>query len=484
MNSSQPLYIKIAKRLALEISQGIHLPGEKVPSVRQLKRKWEISLTTVMLAYRHLQQIGIICPVPQSGYYVSNVNDGSFPRDKGLTRIEDDCALVSYRDIYNRLILEGHEPNYKHLGETLPNCQARTIQELLKLMAKSIRKRYKIRTALPNDDFTLRHALMRRLSAAGFAININQVLLTHGGLQAIRLAISSVCNSNDIIGIESPCPPSVLSCIDALGFKVIFIPADSATGLQPSEVKKAIITYSLSCIIVMPSFSIPTGSLMPVEAKIEMAYLVALHNIPLIEIDTYGDLAHNGIRPPTIKSFDGANMVTLCSSFSKTIMPEMGVGYVIAGNKFSDQNKSALFSPRTSNYFTASALTSFLVSGGYDRHLRIVQRLYAKQVAEMSSLLQQHMPPGTEVHTPSGGYMIWVTLPKNIDAYGLYRMAHMNNIIISPGNLFSHKLGNSHHILISAAHWPSGIEESIQMLGRFAAHSHCKTCVDRSSDQV
>src|ERR1044071_4683600 len=64
------LYRQLALRIAELIEHGTLRPGERIPSVRELSEREEVSIATVMQAYRVLESRGLIEARPQSGYYV------------------------------------------------------------------------------------------------------------------------------------------------------------------------------------------------------------------------------------------------------------------------------------------------------------------------------------------------------------------------------------------------------------------------------
>src|SRR6266581_513544 len=64
------LYKRLALRISELIQHGTLRPGERVPSVRKCSLQQNVSIATVMQAYRLLEDRGIIQARPQSGYYV------------------------------------------------------------------------------------------------------------------------------------------------------------------------------------------------------------------------------------------------------------------------------------------------------------------------------------------------------------------------------------------------------------------------------
>src|SRR6476660_6473849 len=64
------LYEAVAGDISSLIQSGTLAPGERVPSVRRLSRQRRVSVSTVVQAYRVLEDRGLIEARPQSGYYV------------------------------------------------------------------------------------------------------------------------------------------------------------------------------------------------------------------------------------------------------------------------------------------------------------------------------------------------------------------------------------------------------------------------------
>src|SRR6266702_5716549 len=64
------LYKRLALRISELIQHGTLRPGERVPSVRKCSQQQNVSIATVMQAYRLLESQGVLEARPQSGYYV------------------------------------------------------------------------------------------------------------------------------------------------------------------------------------------------------------------------------------------------------------------------------------------------------------------------------------------------------------------------------------------------------------------------------
>lgn len=65
------------EQVAQKIEENIHIlqlrPGDKVPSVRQVRRDLKVSLNTVFQAYSLLEAKGLIISRPRSGYIINSL---------------------------------------------------------------------------------------------------------------------------------------------------------------------------------------------------------------------------------------------------------------------------------------------------------------------------------------------------------------------------------------------------------------------------
>ena len=83
------------------------------------------------------------------------------------------------------------------------------------------------------------------------------------------------------------------------------------------------------------------------------------------------------------------------------------------------------------------ALTSYLRSGSYDRHLHDRRIQYALNAGEMLNDIHEHFPAGTQTSYPQGGITAWVQLPGDIDTLALTEQCLHKGIGIFPGQVFS-----------------------------------------------
>ena len=86
--------------------------------------------------------------------------------------------------------------------------------------------------------------------------------------------------------------------------KALEIPTDPQEGISLLALELALTQWSVKACVLIPNFSNPLGSLMPVERKQQLVALAHRHDMLLIEDDIYGDLGFNGARPPNLLSIE------------------------------------------------------------------------------------------------------------------------------------------------------------------------------------
>jgi GntR family transcriptional regulator/MocR family aminotransferase len=72
-NTKQPYYLQLYEHIKGAIVSGEIVPGEKLPSLRNLAKSLKLSVTTIDLAYSQLLVEGYIYSKPSSGFFVGNI---------------------------------------------------------------------------------------------------------------------------------------------------------------------------------------------------------------------------------------------------------------------------------------------------------------------------------------------------------------------------------------------------------------------------
>lgn len=109
-NSSQePIYEQITRQIKNSIMRGELIPGEALPSIRNLARQLQISVITTKRAYEELEREGYIETVGGKGSFVAGQNK-ELLRENRLKAVEERLAeAVSECKIMNVSLQELQE---------------------------------------------------------------------------------------------------------------------------------------------------------------------------------------------------------------------------------------------------------------------------------------------------------------------------------------------------------------------------------------
>ena len=114
-------------------------------------------------------------------------------------------------------------------------------------------------------------------------------------------------------------------------------------------------------------------------------------------------------------------------------------------------------------------LAELLESGGYERSLRQLRRRCEQQVDAARGVIAENFPRGTRVTRPTGGFILWVELPRGGDSIALFEKLLERGISIAPGPMFSATQRYRNCLRISVGHpWTERTEKALAEVGRLA----------------
>lgn len=472
-SSDSYLYEQVEGLVRGMIDDGVLKTGERVPSIRAMSRKARVSMATVMQAYLALENKGYVESRPKSGFYVRPRRgpDASVPR-KSNPRMQP--RRVERQDLIDSILAVSHESSVVSLGIANPSSELLPVKGLTRAL-RQVASRYPLEAMQycfeRGGDSELRKQIALRGADFGCSISPRDVLTTVGATEALAVALNTVARPGDVIAVESPTYFHILQLIERLGMLALEVRTDPDTGMDLEALGQALDNVPVKAVMSVANFSNPLGSLMSDASKQRMVELLSERNIPLIEDDIYGDLYFGESRPRIAKCFDRAGLVLTCSSFSKTIAPGYRVGWLLPG-KFADEaSKWKLSMSGVSAALPQLAIAEFLRTGNYDRHLRRLRKAYRDQVEQMRYAIAAEFPEGTRITRPTGGFVLWVELPKQVDGTELFEKSLAEGVSVTPGVLFSSTAKFKNCIRVSCGMpWSERIESAVATVGRIARH--------------
>jgi DNA-binding transcriptional MocR family regulator len=459
-------YAAVADKIIGLISSGALKAGDKLPSLRELSQELSVSLNTVKEAYWRLEDRHYVEAVPQSGYYV---RVAVRPRIDGAPpAIDLDPTKVSLCRVYSSFASEKRQDDEglslgiasTPLGSLSAEKLGRYVRDALKEEPEAA-----FDYCMPPGYLPLREMISRHSLSARAELGPDDLVITNGAHESVFLALMAICEPGDSVAVESPMCYNFLSLLQRLKLRAIEIPSDATRGMNLDILKFVLDNQSVKAVFSIPNFSNPLGALMPEQDKRALVELVSARGVPLIEDDVYGDLSFSA-RPGCCKGYDRDGMVIHCSSFSKSIGPGLRLGWIAPGRYLDDVIRVKTLMNLGTSSITQMALARFLADGAYERYLRGIRKRLGESVNSVRTRVLELFPAGTSVSEPSGGFVLWITLPGQADSLELYHRALERRILIAPGCLFTLKDQYASSFRINGGLMNPRVDECLRELAR------------------
>jgi DNA-binding transcriptional MocR family regulator len=474
------LYRSIADHYLTALRDEALPPGARFPSVRRLMRDHEVSLSTVLQVCRHLEDLGWLQARPRSGYFVQRPRRASLPpaRELPVERTEAD-----YVGIHGRLsaMLARGEARASRVNlavavgppELYPTAAlSRATQQLLRRHPDVL-----TRTSRRHGHPDLKAALARRALDRGIHASADEIVVTHGCIEALNLALRAVTQPGDTVAVESPTFYGMLQNLEALGLRALEIPTSPRTGLSVDALEFALQRDAeeggrLRAVLAMPTVHNPLGCVMPDVDKERLVRLCERHDIALIEDDTYADMLAPGTQARAAKSWCRSGHVIYCQSLNKNLAPGLRLGWTLAGRWHARVEMLKYTQTRFNEDLPQMALAGFLAGPAWDRHLNLMRQALASRREDYLEGIARHFPAGTRVSPPAGGLLLWIELPGGTSGDALFDSALEAGIKISPGSMFSNGRRFDHFVRLAiGTPYGPAVDDALKWLGAKAGEA-------------
>lgn len=275
------------------------------------------------------------------------------------------------------------------------------------------------------------------LAPRGLHTDLENIMITTGGIQPMNFMCQLFINPGDVILIESPSFVHVSMIFKLFEAKLVPCQMD-ADGLDMADVEAKIKEHHPKIIYTMPTFHNPTGVTLSLERRKKLAELASQYDVMVLEDDPYREIRYSGEHLPPIKAFDKTGHVVFANSFSKIFSPGSRLGYIAASKEIIGKLDTIKLATDTCTGTISQALCAeFFKKGYYPQHLEHLCNLYRSRRDAMLESLDAFFPEGTTHTLPDGGYYIWTELPEPLDATALSgQVAGCLNICYGLGSSF------------------------------------------------
>ncbi|WP_170459154.1 PLP-dependent aminotransferase family protein [Ruegeria arenilitoris] len=419
--SKGPKYTLVADTIRKAIENKQLEVGVKLPPVRELAYRLQITPGTVARAYSILTEEGLL---------QAEVGRGTFVAPPKMPLLDD----VWSRQLHLRD--DKYDANVSLFSPRLPDVgQVSLIRSCLAKVAQGDPKMF---MNYPTRDAYLpvRQAVVDWLSDLPLgALNADDIVLTHGGQSGLCVVFQTV--------LRDPKPVVLVEDLSYAGFRragelmraeVVGVKMDK-WGISPDAMDHILRQTRAQAICVSPEVQNPTGGHSPLERRNEVIEIARRHDLQIIEDDCY---RMGEARAPSYRAL-APERGWHVSSISKTLTPALRVGFAIAPRERSgDLRRSAEY-----GYFglaqPLAELTRLLLSHPQSRQMaRDVRAKMGEYVRVAVNALG-----GFNLNWDADIPFVWLSLPSGWRAAAFSRAAEREGIQLRSADEFALRDGRA-----------------------------------------
>ena len=429
-DSSTPLVNQIIDGLRELIDNQTLKPGAKVPSIRAFAATYSVSTFTVVEAYDRLVAQGLLVSRGNAGFFI---NRAANELRESRQQDTDPTRPAFNPEWYLQQIFETRQLAFKPGCGWLPNDW---------MFEDGLRRGMRQVAGSPlelsgyGDPMGL--AELRALTAQNLqqelsiVANPAQLMLTHGASQALDLAVRTLVRPGDVVLVDDPGYPNLMSILRFQGATLIGVPRTPA-GYDLDHLERLLEHQRPTVFFTQPHLHSPTCSRTPLAQLHRLLQLASRHGFRLVENNLYADMIAE--PQPCLTSLDHLQQVVYVGSYSKSISPNVRVGYLLANPDLMQQLlRLKMRSGLTTSQVMERVVYAAIIDGRWRKHLKRLRQRLGEAHHEVSRHLHRL---GFELFIESDeGMYVWTRHPALPDSAALLDDALEQGIMLGPGQLF------------------------------------------------
>ena len=409
---------QIRKGVATAIESGVLEPGARLPSWQDLASQLGVARGTVRIAYEKLVAAQLIEAAKAKGTRVAQ-------RPRAVVRSEPPPDEGSFMRTYHEMT---QGPALFQMG--IPASDIFPAALFARIRANAARAATSAPPLYPDPrgELELRREIAGYLAVArGIICQPSQVIITGGFSAGLGLTLTVLGLAGQTAWIEEPCFPWSRKGLELARLSLAPIPVD-AEGIDVDHGLRHHAGARL--VLLTPGQQAPLGSTLSLERRLRLLEWAAANQVWVIEDDYLSELQLAGNAAPALASLDRGGRVIHIGSFSKTISPNIRLGFMVVpakeASRFADV--AACLAPPPGPAIQL-ATAEFMREGHYMRHLRRTRRANAAKRHALVACLEA--AAGAD-QVAMAGLAVLLKLPRGTSDIAIVREASAFGMSPSP----------------------------------------------------
>jgi len=410
----------------------------RLPSLRQLAERLNVSISTIQYAYALLEKEGRVYSVAKSGYFAQPAS-AVMPPGRGNDLLE--TVYVNAR-CFGMRVLSSDDP-----------ASIQPLDSPLLMLERELMRQYPRQSQVPAQpcgELELRMLLAARYtSSPTHCWHAEDVYIGADVRGVLEILIAVLELRNATVVVESPCDWMVLRLFQSADVRVIELPVQPGGELDPRQLKMLLETEPVRLILLSSVLNMPRGSLTPEDNREAIAQLLRNHGTWVLENDSYSELGDDCERRPLRDLLDPDRLLVF-STFEKVIGVEAPYGFVLARQWRTDLQRHFLLRSFRLSPIRQKAIARLYASGRVDQHLPVLKRLLKERRTRLIELLREGLGDALHIEEPQGGATVWVCSSRRVVMGAVFQRLLKQHVLIAPGELFSAQGMHGQHMRLSA----------------------------------
>jgi DNA-binding transcriptional MocR family regulator len=392
------LAAEILRVLEADLEAGRLVPGERLPTHRELADHLKVALGTVTRAYALAQTQGLVTSTTGRGTFVASpamAQEGIIDFSRNLIHREQRdgnirALLGVYGDAGKAALLLDEEQD-------------------------------------PAGVLEHRAAVAAWMCRPGFAPTPEDIVVCSGVQHAMHTVLATIAKPGDVVLTEALTYAGIKAIAALSGLQLRGLPMDSE-GIEPQAFEDAC-RRGARILYITPTLHNPTTITMSTGRRQEIARIAETYNVAVLEDDVLGFLAPEA--PPPFAAYAPANTYYLLGT-SKSIAPGLRVAYTVCPRGMQQQIANTI---RTTIWETSplmsAVLAKWIQDGTADRTIAF-KRTEVSSRHELAKRILSQTPPPAQT-TPHW----WIALPEPWRAEDLTEECRKRGVGITPAAVFA-----------------------------------------------
>lgn len=405
---SRALYDEFRARIA----DGTYAVSATLPSTRSLAAERGISRGTVSLVYEQLAADGFIdtragapSRVAAGAAPAARASD---PRRGSAQPVRKNSHAPQLSAVGRRIAaMKIRDAGPTTIGEIdfvygpLSGTDFPTVTWMKALRAVERQRSRRLEYEDPRGNLDLRRALQAHLSRTrALACSVDQLMIVNGSQQALDLCARLLVDPGDGVVVENPGYRMAHHAFEAYGAKLLCVDVDE-NGLKTDQLAEL---GPAQLVYVTPTHQFPLGSFLPIARRRSLLRWATDRRAWIVEDDYDSEYRYSVLPEPTLQSLDSRGCVIHVGTFSKTLSPQLRLGYMVLPPSLVETFAAAKrVTDRHSATGVQRALALLLEDGSYDRHVRRLRRLQHARQRALIEALTSHFGKRVEIQGAASG---------------------------------------------------------------------------------